>query len=185
MNVLNMLNTKYIIAEDQGQIFPYDNPDALGNAWFVSKLKELPDANSEIKALDSLSISSTAITTMSELGSQRYIVDSTATINLKEFKPNYLKYTSTNPNKGFAVFSEIYYSNGWNAYLDGNLVPHQRVNYVLRGMEIPSGNHTIEFKFEPQVVKTGSSIALASSALLGILVVLAIAYQIKQRKEPA
>ena len=83
------------------------------------------------------------------------------------------------------MFSEIYYSNGWNAYLDGSLVPHQRVNYVLRGMEVPSGNHTIEFKFEPQVVKTGSSIALASSALLGILVLLAIAYQIKQRKEPA
>jgi hypothetical protein len=198
MNVLNMLNTKYIIAEDQGQIFPYDNPDALGNAWFVSKLIKVGSANEEIKALDSLDTKKKAIYSKVNFleneaivkPNQRvlpssFIVDSSATINLKEFKPNYLKYESTNPNQGFVVFSEIYYSNGWNAYLDGSLVPHQRINYVLRGMEVPSGNHTIEFKFEPQVVKTGNSIALASSALLGILVLLAMAYQIKQRKEPA
>ena len=120
---------------------------------------------------------------MSKLGSKRYEVDSTAVIDLKTFEPNYLKYESKNSKQGFAVFSEIYYGNGWNAYIDGELATHIRVNYVLRGMEVPSGNHTIEFKFEPQVVRTGSSIALASSALLGILVLLAIAYQIKQRKE--
>ncbi|WP_282042508.1 YfhO family protein [Winogradskyella flava] len=187
MNVLNMLNTKYIIAEDQGQIFPYTNTDANGNAWFVSELKQLADANAEIKALDSLDTKTKAVTTMSDLSSKpevvRFQVDSTASIQLKEFQPNYLKYESNNPNDGFAVFSEIYYANGWNAYLDGNVVPHQRVNYVLRGMEVPIGNHTIEFKFEPEVVKTGSSIALGSSAILGILLLLGIFYHFKQLRE--
>lgn len=185
MNVLNMLNTKYIIAEDQGRIFPYTNTDANGNAWFVSKLKQLSNANAEIKALDSLDTKSVAVTTMSEFSSKpetvRYEVDSTASIQLQEFKPNYLKYESNNSNDGFAVFSEIYYDNGWQAYLDGNAVPHQRVNYVLRGMEVPKGNHTIEFKFEPEVVETGSTIALASSAVLGILLLLGIFYTFKKK----
>jgi len=187
MNVLNMLNTKYIIAEDQGQIFPYDNPDANGNAWFVSELEELPSANEEIKALDSLDTKHRAVTTMSEFSSHpevlKFKVDSTASIELKEFKPNYLKYESNNENDGFAVFSEIYYKDGWNAYIDGELKPHIRVNYVLRGMEVPKGKHTIEFKFEPQVVETGSKIALASSAVFGVLLLLGIFFQFKKKKE--
>ncbi|MTE25812.1 YfhO family protein [Winogradskyella ouciana] len=185
MNVLNMLNTKYIIAEDQGRIFPYTNTDANGNAWFVSKLKQLSNANTEIKALDSLDTKSVAVTTMSEFSSKPetvlYEADSTALIQLKEFKPNYLKYESNNPNDGFAVFSEIYYGNGWNAYIDGELKQHIRVNYVLRGMEVPKGNHTIEFKFEPEVVETGSTIALASSAVLGIFLLLGIFYTFKKK----
>jgi hypothetical protein len=187
MNVLNMLNTKYIIAEDQGQIFPYDNPDANGNAWFVSELEELPSANEEIKALDSLDTKHRAVTTMSEFSSHpevlKFKVDSTASIELKEFKPNYLKYESNNVNDGFAVFSEIYYKDGWNAYIDGELKPHIRVNYVLRGMEIPAGKHTIEFKFEPKVIETGSKIALASSAVFGVLLLLGVFFQFKKKKE--
>ena len=186
MNVLNMLNTKYIIAEEQGQVFPYDNPDANGNAWFVSELKQLLDANAEIKALDSLDTKSVAVTTMSDFSNKpetlKYKVDSTASIQLKEYKPNYLKYESSNPNDGFAVFSEIYYGNGWNAYIDGELKPHIRVNYVLRGMEVPKGNHTIEFKFEPEVVQTGSKIALASSAVFGVLLLLGIFYAFKRKE---
>ncbi|WP_299096827.1 YfhO family protein [Winogradskyella sp.] len=198
MNVLNMLNTKYIIAEDQGQIFPYDNPDANGNAWFVSELEELPSANEEIKALGSLDTKNKAVLTYSSnevfdnslqttptkvIGKLKFKVDSTASIKLKEFKPNYFKYESNNANNGFAVFSEIYYKDGWNAYIDGDLKPHIRVNYVLRGMEIPAGKHTIEFKFEPQVVETGSKIALASSAIFGVLLLLGVFFQFKKKKE--
>ena len=84
-----------------------------------------------------------------------------------KYKPNYLKYSSQNSNDGFAVFSENYYRQGWQAFIDGVKAEHIRVNYVLRGMEIPSGEHTIEFKFDPQVIRTGSSIALGSSILLG------------------
>jgi len=169
MNVLNMLNTKYIIAEEQGQVFPYVNEDAHGNAWFVSELEKKESANTEIKALDSLQTAIKAITTVSELNSKGFIVDSTARINLTAHQPNHLKYKSTNSNDGFAVFSEIYYGNGWQATIDGKETPIHRVNYTLRGLEIPAGNHDIEFKFEPQVVKTGSTIALVSSVLFGLL----------------
>ncbi|WP_179335084.1 YfhO family protein [Winogradskyella costae] len=186
MNVLNMLNTKYIIAEEQGQIFPYTNTDANGNAWFVSKLKVVKDANQEILALDSLDTKTIAVleqTTQAEYNLKTsYQVDSIASIQLKEFKPNYLKYESNNRNEGAAVFSEIYYSHGWNAYIDGELVPHFHVNYVLRALEVPKGNHTIEFKFEPQVVETGSKVALASSVLLGLLLLGGLFYEVKRRK---
>ncbi|WP_339751842.1 YfhO family protein [uncultured Winogradskyella sp.] len=189
MNVLNMLNTKYIIAEEQGSIFPYTNTETNGNAWFVSELKQLTDANIEIKALDSLDTKTKAVTTQSDFSDKPevifYTVDSTASIQLKAHKPNYLKYESNNLNEGLAVFSEVYYKDGWNAYLNGNLVPHIRVNYVLRALETPKGNHTIEFKFEPEVVETGSKIALASSIIFGILLLLGIFYEIKQQKSNA
>ncbi|MGJ8550015.1 YfhO family protein [Winogradskyella wichelsiae] len=189
MNVLNMLNTKYIIAEEKNTVFPYTNTDANGNVWFVSNLKVVAGANEEILALDSLNTKTTAVTekqvaTDHNLKSS-YQLDSTATIQLKEFKPNYLKYESNNRSKGLAVFSEIYYNHGWDAYIDGELVPHFRVNYVLRALELPKGNHTIEFKFEPQVVKTGSSIALASSAILGLLILAGLFFKFKDTKAKA
>ncbi|WP_179353665.1 YfhO family protein [Winogradskyella vidalii] len=187
MNVLNMLNTKYIIAEEQNTVFPYTNTDANGNAWFVSQLNVVANANEEIMALDSLNTKTTAVLdnefqTTHNLKTN-YQVDSTATIQLKEFQPNYLKYESHNSNDGLAVFSEIYYNHGWNAYIDNELVPHFRVNYVLRALELPKGNHTIEFKFEPQVVETGSKIALASSAILGILLLLGVFYTFKKKDD--
>ena len=189
MNVLNMLNTKYIIAEENKTVFPYTNTDANGNAWFVSNLKVVAGANEEILALDSLNTKTTAVLEKQVATDNNleltYQLDSTATINLKEFKPNYLKYESNNRSKGLAVFSEIYYNQGWDAYVDGVLVPHFRVNYVLRALELPKGNHTIEFKFEPQVVKTGSSIALASSAILGLLILAGLFFKFKDIKAKA
>ncbi|WP_296311574.1 YfhO family protein [Winogradskyella sp. UBA3174] len=189
MNVLNMLNTKYIIIEEQGKIFPYTNTEANGNAWFVRELKQLTSADAEIKVLDSLNTKVTAVTTMTDFSSKpeviKFQVDSTASIALKEFQPNYLKYQSNNTNDGFAVFSEIYYEHGWDTYINDKLVPHQRVNYALRGLEISKGKHVIEFKFEPKVIKTGSTISLASSAIFGILLFLGIFYEVKQRKAEA
>ncbi|MBU2921369.1 YfhO family protein [Winogradskyella psychrotolerans] len=186
MNVLNMLNTKYIIAEDQGQIFPYTNTEANGNAWFVSALKFVANANEEIVALDSLNTKTTAVLDHEFQAAHNlkttYQVDSTASIQLKEFKPNYLKYESNNSNEGLAVFSEIYYVQGWNAYIDGALTPHFRVNYVLRALELPKGKHTIEFKFEPQVVETGSKVALASSIVLGLLLLAGLFLEVKKQK---
>lgn len=189
MNVINMLNTKYIIVEEQGSIFPYTNAETNGNAWFISQLKVVADANEEILALDSLDTKTTAVIEKSVVSENSlkpvYQLDSTATIQLKEFKPNYLKYESNNRNEGLAVFSEVYYSQGWNAYIDGELTPHFHVNYVLRALEIPKGNHTIEFKFEPQVVETGSKVALASSVILGILLLVGLFYEVKRRKAKA
>ena len=182
INVLNMFNTKYIIGEDnEGNIFPYLNTDANGNAWFIQELEKVVNANEEIMAIDSLNTKIKAVTTSENLNKHQYKVDSTATIVLTDYKPNYLKYESTNDNDGFVVFSEMYYGNGWISSIDGQEVPHYRVNYALRGMEIPKGKHTIEFKFEPQVVKRGSQIALASSILLGLLIIGGLFYEFKKK----
>lgn len=182
-NVINMLNTKYFIVEQEGTIFPYQNTEAVGNAWFVSEIEKVASANEEIKALDSLNVRDKAVTTM-EISTQKnknsFVVDTSAKVELQTFKPNYLKYESNNTNDGFAVFSEIYYEDGWNAYLNKKLVPHHRVNYILRGLEIPKGRHTIEFKFEPKVVETGSYITLISSVVLMLLLVGGLFFGYKQ-----
>ncbi|MFT4803056.1 MAG: hypothetical protein ACI9YE_000245 [Psychroserpens sp.] len=182
MNVLNMLNTKYFIAEEQGQVFPYVNEDANGNAWFVSELEKLDSANAEIRALDSLQTLIKAVTTVSELSSKRFNVDSTATITLTAHQPNKLTYTSANSNDGFAIFSEMFYGNGWIATIGENEVPIQRVNYTLRGLQIPAGTHNIIFKFEPQVVQTGSMIALGSSVVFGLLLIAGIWLGFRKRE---
>ena len=185
INVLNMLNTKYLIAQDdKGNVFHYTNNDANGNAWFIKELDHVDSANTEIIALDSLDNKNKAVFTSQkhlENIKNKYQVDSLATIKLVSHKPNYLKYKSNNSNEGFAVFSEIYYRNGWKTFIDGKDVTHIRVNYTLRGMEIPAGNHTIEFKFDPDVVKTGSHIALASSILLGLLLLGGLYYELRKK----
>ncbi|MEP3836543.1 MAG: YfhO family protein [Algibacter sp.] len=187
INVLNMLNAKYIVAQDEeGGAFPYKNESTNGNAWFISTLEEVKSANDEIKALDSLDSKNKAVYMRPELLDGnikgRYVVDSLASINLKAFTPNYLKYETNNLNDGFAVFSEIYYPKGWKTFIDGKETNHMRVNYVLRGMQIPKGVHTIEFKFDPDVVKTGSKITLASSILLGLLILGGLFYEFKKNK---
>lgn len=179
-----MLNTKYIIAEDEnGQLYPYLNEDANGNAWFVQEIEKVANANEEILLLDSLQTKYVAITTDKKFAKpeETYKVDSLSSISLIEAKPNYLKYESSNKNEGFAVFSEIFYGSGWISKIDGNEAPHYRVNYVLRGMEIPKGNHIIEFSFEPDVIKTGSSIALASSILFGLLIIGGIYFKVRKK----
>ena len=179
LQVLNMLNTKYIIGQDeQGQTVPYANPDANGNAWFVEELVESNTSDETIQKLDSINTKTqalieindqTSLTVYKEVG-QTFEVDSLAQIQLIEYAPNYLKYRSSNQNPGFAVFSENFYKHGWKAMLDGSEVEHLPVNYVLRGMAVPEGEHTIEFTFEPQVVETGSTISLASSVFLFLLI---------------
>ena len=111
--------------------------------------------------------------------------DSTSTIELISYKPNHLKYVSNNSKNGFGVFSEMYYEKGWKATIDGKEAKIYCVNYVLRGLEIPAGKHTIEFKFEPQVVKTGSTIALISTLLMLLTIGLGIFYWRKQHKNIA
>ena len=167
MAVLNMLNAKYFITP-QGQA--QQNPGAMGNAWFVNKINIVANADAEITALDRFNPANSAI--VDTRFSEQMIIglDNTGTsITLAEYKPNYLKYNSTTAKDGIAIFSEIYYDKGWNAYLDGELKPHFRANYVLRGMKIPAGNHVVEFKFEPAVYHVSERIALASSVVLLLL----------------
>ena len=188
-NVLDMLNIKYIIQTDEkGQEFATINPDANGNAWFVSKILYVNSADEEMRALDKLDTKEVAVRLKdknekaSEL-SLPFRKDSLATIKLDFYKPNHLKYTSNNSNYGFAVFSEIYYKDGWKATIDGKEAPIYRVNYTLRGLEIPKGKHTIEFKFEPEVVKTGSTIALFSSIGMILLIIGGVYFERKKKKE--
>lgn len=175
LQVLNMLNVKYVIQQDEdGNSFPAVNPDANGNAWFVEQLLPVSSANEEILKLKDFNSKTQAVVntrTYPSLTKTRYQLDSLAHIELVDYRPNYLKYKSSNPNDGFAVFSEMYYPSGWDAFIDGKMEPHYKVDYALRGIKIPAGEHEIEFKFEPKVVETGSQITLAASILLGLIIV--------------
>jgi len=167
MAVLNMLNTKYFITP-KGKA--QQNPAAMGNAWFVNEINLVTNADAEIAALNGFNPVNTAIVDVRF--SEQIIGDldnQGANITLEEYKPNYLKYNSNSSKNGIAIFSEIYYDKGWNAYVDGELKPHFRANYVLRGMQIPAGNHKVEFKFEPAVYHVSERISLASSVVLLLL----------------
>jgi len=169
--VLNMLNTKYIIYKDNEDVLSYlKNDETNGNAWFVNSVKAVQTADEEIMALDSINTKFTAISKKSDFSSKNYNTDSTAVIKLVDYKLNQLVYESKNASDGFAVFSEIYYKNGWEVTIDGLKVDHHNVNYVLRGLEIPKGTHQIVFKFNPLVIKTGSNIALVSTIMLLVLI---------------
>ncbi len=183
IEVLNMLNVKYVIQKDkEGKEFPVSNPDVNGNAWFVSQIKLVNSADEEMKALDSLDSKEVAVVNSKDFDVKNtaFAKDSSATITLENYKPNYLKYVSNNSKEGLAVFSEMYYGKGWNAYIDGKSVDHIRVDYVLRALNIPVGKHTIEFKFEPQGIKTGSTITLISSIGMLLLLVGGIYFERKK-----
>lgn len=190
MEVLDMLNVKYIIQTDkEGKEFPTVNPNTNGNAWFVSTVKLVNKPDDVMKALDHIDTKKVAVFNVREHEGKfrnarlKKEWDTTGTIKVVTYKPNYIKYKTDNAKDGLAVFSEIYYKNGWNAYIDGKLTDHFPVNYVLRAMEVPGGNHTIEFKFEPQVVKTGSMITLASS--IGMLFLLIGGIYFERKKSGA
>jgi hypothetical protein len=174
MNVYNMLNTKYFIVPDEktGQPQMQINMQAMGNAWFVNNAHMVNNADEEIKALSDFIPAETAIYDKrfeNQVKGHLITKDELANITLTEYKPNHLTYKSETVKEQLAVFSEIYYDKGWNAYIDGKPAPYFRANYVLRAMIVPAGNHTIEFKFEPKVYKTGEKIAYASSILLVLL----------------
>lgn len=184
MAVLHMLNTKYFIipTEDQGP-FPRRNPDALGNAWFVDAYKLVQNADSEIVALNDFNPAKEAIIDVrwkEQFESFEFKYDTTRRINLTEYHPNKLTYDYESGKEQMVVFSEIFYDKGWNAYVDGELKPHFRCNYVLRGMIVPAGKHVIEFKFEPKSYFIGSKISFASSILLILIFVGVLIVEIKK-----
>ena len=190
IKVLNMLNVKYVIQQDEeGKSYPALNPEANGNAWFVNKLIEVQSADEEIIALKNLEVKNEAVVNSSLFtGINRFNFrkDSLATVTLTDYEPNHLTYSSSNSNAGVLVFSEMYYKNGWNAYIDGQLKDHFKVNYVLRALKVAEGQHTIEFKFEPKVIETGSRITLASSIILGLVIFGGIGFTLwrpKKREE--
>lgn len=179
MNVLNMLNAKYFISRDpqSNAALAQVNPGAMGPAWFVNDWVVVPDADTEMKSLDTLDTRTLAVVDkryQDALSSLKTGVDSTASVRLvipeSGVLPNYLKYETQSSTNKLLVFSEVHYPAGWNAYLDGKQVDYIRANYVLRAMAVPAGKHTIEFKFEPESYSRGEQISLAGSILLLLLV---------------
>tara|TARA_Y100001933_G_scaffold265068_1_gene334946 strand:- start:2258 stop:4867 length:2610 start_codon:yes stop_codon:yes gene_type:complete len=166
-NIVNMLNTKYVIADENKP--PLVNHSAFGNAWLVSGIKTYDSPDSVMFNLRSQNIRQIALAEkkdVEEISGKSYSTN--GKISLTDYKANHLSYSFTSSDDAFVVFSEVFYKS-WNAYIDGELIPHNRVNYVLRGLEVPKGQHSIEFKFEPEVYFQGENISLfASFIVLGL-----------------
>ena len=186
--VINMLNTRYFIFPigDKGETMPIQNPYAMGNAWFVSTVNYVANANEEMAALDSFNPTRTAVVNKDFQATLHDItgapVDSMAHLTLESYEPNHLRYTTSNKQDGVAVFSEIYYPDGWQVTIDGEKAELARANYVLRALYIPAGEHTVEMTFDPQSLHTTETMAYAGYGLL-LLGVIALVW--KKRKELA
>lgn len=183
--VLNMLNTKYFIfpAGEQGQPVPVQNPYAYGNAWFVDKVRYVGNANEEIDALNDVLPTETAVVDAKFKEQLKGVTegykDSLSAIRLTAYEPNRLVYKVSAPKDGVVVFSEIYYP-GWQATIDGQPADIARADYILRAMNVPAGEHTIEMWFDPQSIHVTESIAYVALALL-LIGVMALVW-IRRRK---
>ncbi len=182
LTVFNMMNTKYFIYSAEGAV---PNPNALGNAWFVDSYKIVDTPNAEIDGVKGINANQQAIVHQEFadylLGLN---IQKNGTIQLTSYTPNHLTYNSNSTSDQLAVFSEVWYGpdKGWQAYIDDNPVDHIRVNYILRGLKIPAGQHKIEFKFDPGTYKLGSAISLISSLLILLGLFAYIGFYFKNQK---
>jgi hypothetical protein len=184
LGTLNMLNTRYIIYNTDAP--PLVNRHELGNAWFVNKYTIVPNADAEILAVSSgLKPGEEAVIDAryeNVVKPLTLVPDSSAHISLTEYRANYLKYSAIASSEQLAVFSEVYYDKGWQAFIDGKPAPYFRADYLLRAMKVPAGKHTIEFKFHPNSYFMGEKVSLASSLLL-ILLAFGTAWMEWRRRE--
>ncbi|MFN5361743.1 MAG: YfhO family protein [Bacteroidota bacterium] len=187
--VLNMLNARYIILPpmQQGETVSLRrNDEALGAAWFVQQVSPKKTAADVMTALTYLHPKDTALVLekdMAALSSLTGNMDSTASIQLIYNDNDRIAYSSRSAANGFAVFSEIYYADGWVATIDGKETPIIRTNYVLRGLPIPAGEHRIEFQFKPASFYNSSRAGLVSSVLIWVLLFMA-AFQAFKKNRP-
>ena len=180
-SVINMLNTKYIISKGQdGQPYPYPNPDALGNCWLVDSLLCVDNANDESDALRRLDLGHVAVTDISYEANKalsqtvvRPITSETDVIRLTSFSPKQLTYESSTTQDRLAVFSEIYYPYGWKTTIDGSPTDLYRVNYMLRAIQLPAGKHQIVMTFAPDSVRKGNTL---SYICFGIFILCLLSY---------
>lgn len=177
---LQMMNTKYII-DKEGTVIRDSN--ALGNAWFVSTIKKVMTPNEEIESIDRTDVSNTALFLADEFIKINldtgYVIN--GSIVLKSYSPDHLIYQSSSSTKQVAVFSEVWYGpgKGWTAYIDDQPEEHFRVNYILRGLQIPKGDHKIEFKFDPQGIVKNKTISSVFGNLFGIIILISLILGIK------
>ena len=182
--VLNMLNARYFIFPlEGGQTVPLRNPFALGNAWFVDEVQYVNNANEEIEAIHGIDPLHQIVVDkrFESIVQASSASDSTCSITLTAYEPNDLKYEVNSSKGGTVVFSEIYYP-GWQAYIDGEKVEHGRANYILRAMNVPAGQHVVEFKFDPDTLHATETIAYIAFALLAIAAVVIVILEVKKRK---
>lgn len=189
--VLNMLNTKYLIIPNASQQPEAQlNPDALGNGWFVEEVQFVENPDQEMAALTDFDPAQTAIIgkEFAQLlqNSAAFKKDSAATIALTSYAPNKLVYTTSNTNNGLALFSEIWYPDGWNAYIDGEKAEYLRANYLLRALPVPAGNHIVEFRFEPKAYAICEKVSMGFVSLLfaGLALLLFMGVKTLKTAEP-
>lgn len=186
--VLNAFNTRYIITNQEGVgLVPQYNPDAYGNAWLVSNYLLVPDAKAEIDTIGSpaVSLRQTAVVDQrfaSFVEGKHFEADSSASILLTAYHPEYMKYAFEANSEQLAVFSEVYYDKGWKAFVDGKEVPHFRADYLFRALVIPAGKHLVEFKFEPETYFKGEKISLAANILLLLTCLGAVIFPMVRKK---
>ena len=185
LNILNMLNTKYILLGSLQEPRAEINPNANGNAWFVSDIQYVKTPNEEIKAVGEIDNKKTAVVSVED---QKYFEgknlqsDSTAVIELKNYQPNQLEFKTQSKTPQLAVFSEIYYPKGWKILLDGKEVPYIKANYLLRAVFVPAGNHEVRMVFEPEVIEKGKMISMSA---FGIFLLLSVGGFLKFRRKTA
>lgn len=181
--VLNMLNMKYVIYNPEA--LPLKNEYANGNAWLVKDVQSVNSADEEMEKLNTSDLRTSAILDVGKFQVSKTEFAGEGKVELVSYEPNNLVYKTNTKSDEFAVFSEVYYDKGWNAYLDGVKVPYVRANYILRAMEIPKGEHEIEFKFEPKAYFVGNKIALVSSILLVLLLLIGVGKSVRDLKTAA
>jgi hypothetical protein len=186
IGILNMMNVRYIITQGKnGGPVAQRNPYANGPAWFVENVQPAANADAEIQLLDSLDTKKTAVVNkkfLSQIPAKNIERDSTATIELYSHQPNHLVYETSTKSPQLAVFSEVYYPKGWHAYINGKPAEYFRADYALRAMVIPPGNNKIEFKFEPKVIQTGSTISLVSSIVFLLVLLSGLYFAFRKEK---
>lgn len=183
-NGLNMLDTKYIIFNPEAA--PLPNPYALGSAWFVENYRIVENADAEMAALKDFNPAQTAIIDkkyQTEVDGFTLVIDSLAKIEMVTYKPDYLVYKSKANSEQLAVFSEIYYKDGWDAYIDGKPASYVCADWTLRAMRIPAGEHQIEFKFESKDYNTSRTVGTASSGIIVLVLIGYIASLFIRKKE--
>lgn len=183
-NVLDMLNTKYII-ENTNATSVAARPTNLGPVWFVKGVRFVNDAREEMAALDNLNTRDSAVANkgFSNILKTGFSPDPSATIQLVKNENDVVTYNAKSATEALAVFSEVYYDKGWNAYIDGKQVPYAKVNYVLRGMMVPAGQHSVVFKFEPRSHAIGWTITGICSVIMVLLLAAAIFFELKRNKK--
>jgi len=172
--VLDFLNVKYVLVNDteENSLQPLNNPNALGTAWAVEKIKVVPTADALLESMKTTDFSSQALVLENSFPEDiplKYQQDSLTTVNLVEEAADHLVYHVQADLDQFIVFSEMYYHQGWRATVNGLQTPIINVNYVLRGLKVPAGNSTVEFRFEPEVVVLGTAIRWGSLILFVLL----------------